>query len=386
VTVTVTLEAVSTTEALAVGLRQPPVMKTRSSERPWGPTPTTSQVAATRLSAEAGAASTVGRIAKKRAHGARHGRPIPVCDDQAGLTHHLAQRGVVEDGDRRAGGHRLERRQAEALVRRGKQKAVGQRIEAGQVLTGDVAEDAGVVADARVVQGALDGAGEVALEPGDHQPHVMVGAQPPRHLGNQFDALARVERAHGQDEPRREPEAHTQVGEVGIGDLSAWVHPLGDDGNPAGVDTGDALEVGRGGPRHRDHGIGVADLAHCQRSFSAHPGVLPGHHERDEVVHGDHDRNWREDRLGVLDGVVERGRIDAEGAAHLEGVKRRAKVAIERPQPRAMDRDSCRRHVGRGARAPLEKEAHLAAHSECLETTEQPAEVGADASNRRGVL
>ena len=45
----------------------------------------------------------------------------------------------------------------------------------------------------------------------------MVVAQPADHLGEQVDALARVERAHREDEPRGQPQPRAQRRELGVG-------------------------------------------------------------------------------------------------------------------------------------------------------------------------
>ena len=82
-------------------------------------------------------------LVAEQARSAPPGSPPARARSAARRRRGLGERGRVGGDDRRPARHRLEHRQAEALVERGQHERLGAGVEAGQLVVGDVAEQLG---------------------------------------------------------------------------------------------------------------------------------------------------------------------------------------------------------------------------------------------------
>src|SRR4051812_39066336 len=80
------------------------------------------------------------RIHQDAAHGLRNFGGIERIDEQRGVTHDFGQRRNIGGNDRRAAGHRFERRKSKSFVERRKDEHARESVENGERLVRDEAE------------------------------------------------------------------------------------------------------------------------------------------------------------------------------------------------------------------------------------------------------
>ena len=214
----------------------------------------------------------------------------------------------------------------------------------------------------------------------------MLAPHSPDDIGKQCDALAGIERAHGEQERPFQAEFVAQtIDHFAGGGVEDWGDPFGDHRDAARVRLREmehiaACRIGNG-----DHRVGAAKQAQPQHARPADPWIVARHHEGNQVVNGDHHREPRAPRLPELDCVVEIGRGTAERIGHEQGVGDRLQRWVHDPDP-ARRRHQHAAHLRRWLVVCREQQAHLRRIRELTKSAEQTAFVASDPAHRGGAL
>ena len=206
----------------------------------------------------------------------------------AGVADDLRQRRAVGRHDRAAAGHRLERRQAVALVERREDETAGRAVEAHELLVADPpGQDHG---HRRPRKLALEVLVAPALAAGDHERHVAAERRDRAQRAD--EVLARLERADRQHVRPVDAEARAQPGVAGRLRAEAPVDPVGRHAHARGVGAEHVDDLGAGLLGPGDDPDRAAGGAPQEGALMQHGHTREelGMAQRQHVVHGHHER------------------------------------------------------------------------------------------------
>jgi hypothetical protein len=220
------------------------------------------------------------RLRQLRAPARVHREPAQRVAERSGVNRIDVLDGVGTDlGDRRgasghdgrAAGHRLDDRQAEALVHRGIHEHLGGAVERGQIAERDVAGEGDRVGDVRSRDQILDAARQPAIGADADEPVLEAEAGPRACEG--FDerrqVLARLDRPDVEDGVRRQVVRPLHPIDLrAIGD-AAELRRRGfvDDVHASGIERVELHDLALGALRHGDQRVGAAHRQVHQRTI-----------------------------------------------------------------------------------------------------------------------
>ncbi len=290
---------------------------------------------------EIGAQVAIGQHVRQTfGDGPRVGR----IDQHGGVADHFGQRRRVRGDDRRAARHRLERRQAEALVQRREGEHRGQAIEDVQGPVGHEAEEPHVAVQVVRVDGApqLGVLRDVTADDQQLERVVAVLVQVMDRLDQPLEVLVRLDVADVEHERfvQLEPLADALDLVVRRRHQEVIVDGVVDYRHLVGRDAAEAEDVALRRLRHRQH-----PPRPPRRPPHEQPGVEDGQpvgevlreHQVDAVVDGHHGRTGHENRQDVVRAVEQRHAGAPQPPGHLDLLAQRvvAGVRDHRPDPRA---------------------------------------------------
>ena len=262
----------------------------------------------------AAALAQVARVAQDALAGGRDRAGVQRVEEDGGVADHLGQRRRVRAGDGHAAAHRLEHRQAEALVQGRVGERVGHRVEPLELLVLQPARHAHAVGDPQLGRAGTQGVGVAAGVAHQHQRRAALhrgdGLEQPRQVLVRQGGVDRQ-----QDLPVTEREPLAQVGlRSRVGDVA---HPEPE------VDDVDLRRVELQPHHHLGLGRVAGDLdpmsaprAGRDEQLQPHPR---GGRERvrvpvvDQVVHGHDALEAPVQRAGGAEGVQQ---LDPLAARH----------------------------------------------------------------------
>jgi hypothetical protein len=293
-------------------------------------------------------------------HGGGEGHRVPGRDLDDVVADDLRDGGDLRGDDRAAAGHRLERREAEALVGRGEGEGEGAGQDGGQLAVGDIPEEA----QARGASGLGDGAVDAGLVGGveaAHEDKIDVGeGGAGEGVDEGVDVLAGVRGAdmHEVGALIEVPGAEDPRGSVALGARRGGAKQVevdaeGDGVDARGRDPEEPDDVVRGVPGDGDdaaRGVEAEGLGGAEDvAVDGAPGqVIAVQHQAQQVEAGDHPGHRRAARGAEAVGRVEEARGEAPegprqggaavhepaGLAAVGVARRRATLPGERAQGR----------------------------------------------------